>query len=167
MPRSSDLKLLFPLSPAHQTNFIITFTWNFRTGPSVFIFELMLSATIIPRRRICGRLLSKWHFTPSIMLVRSSEKKKNTKKQQNSAWNNDRNKHSSLCRFPERASLAIHHTIMGRKIGRALTTMTPLSAMAVLPFSTNIINPCFFMRYKVNRTLQYILNLKYFGFRWN
>lgn len=40
----------------------------------MWIFELMLSATTIPSRRIWGRLLSKWHFTPSIMLVSSSEK---------------------------------------------------------------------------------------------
>lgn len=40
----------------------------------MWIFELTLSATTIPSRRIWGRLLSKWHFTPSIMLVSSSEK---------------------------------------------------------------------------------------------
>jgi len=69
------------------------------------------------------------------MLVRSSEKKSN------SARNNDRNKHLSLCWFPERAPLATHHPIMGRKIGWAHATVTSLSAMAALHFSTNIINP--------------------------
>lgn len=118
-------------------NFIETFTSNFRTGPSVFIFKLMLSATTMPRRRSCGRLLSKWHFHT---LHHACEKLWN-KQKTNSAclkfWNRGRNKHPPLC-ASLRAALPTHHPIIDRK---GPWTVASLSAVAVLPFSTSTANP--------------------------
>lgn len=47
-------------------------TWNFRGGPSGWIRALATSATIMPRRRTAGRLLSRRHFTPAIRLASNS-----------------------------------------------------------------------------------------------
>lgn len=47
-------------------------TWNFRGGPSGCSRALATSATIMPRRRTGGRLLSRRLFTPSIRLASNS-----------------------------------------------------------------------------------------------
>lgn len=49
-------------------------TWNFRGGPSGWIRALATSATIMPRRRTAGKLLSRRHFTPAIRLASNSGK---------------------------------------------------------------------------------------------
>lgn len=59
------------LSPGgHREDSLLT--WNFRGGPSGWILELMTSATIMPKRRTGGKLLSRRHFTPAIMLASNS-----------------------------------------------------------------------------------------------
>lgn len=47
-------------------------TWNFREGPLGCSRALATSATVMPRRRTGGRLLSRRFFTPSIRLASSS-----------------------------------------------------------------------------------------------
>lgn len=48
------------------------FTWNLRGGPSGWIRALATSATIMPRWRTAGRLLSRRLFTPAMRLASSS-----------------------------------------------------------------------------------------------
>lgn len=116
-------------------SFSKTFTSNFRTGPSVFMLELMLSATTMPRRRSWGRLLSKWHFTPSIMLVRSSE----TNNQQTlHVWNSETVAETAIFSTSLREALPTHHTIMDRQ---GPWTVASFSAVSVVPFSTSTANP--------------------------
>lgn len=48
------------------------FTWNLRGGPSGWIRALATSATVMPRRRTAGRLLSRRLFTPAMRLASRS-----------------------------------------------------------------------------------------------